>query len=81
MYMCIYIHILQVYSHKYLYTYDSSWIDSTNGHCPETSALLRKIPGIRTALYSRLGMWINKYIYMYLNIYIGIYVCMYECMD
>lgn len=33
----------------------STWIQSTCRHCPETAALLRRIPNIRTALFSRLG--------------------------
>lgn len=31
------------------------WIESTCAHCPKTAALLRLIPDIRTALFSRLG--------------------------
>ena len=33
----------------------SSWIKSTTEHCPRTAALLRQIPTLRTALFSRLG--------------------------
>lgn len=33
----------------------STWIQSTCQHCPKTAALLRRIPNIRTALFSRLG--------------------------
>jgi len=32
-----------------------TWVQSTCEYCPKTSALLRKIPGVRTALYSKLG--------------------------
>lgn len=32
-----------------------SWIRSTTEHCPRTAALLRQIPNLRTALFSRLG--------------------------
>lgn len=32
-----------------------TWIESTNALCPSTSALLKAIPDIRTALVSRLG--------------------------
>ncbi|CAM9774253.1 unnamed protein product [Hapterophycus canaliculatus] len=38
--------------------YDESrrtWIESTCARCPATSALLRRLPNIRTALFSRLG--------------------------
>eukprot|EP01041_Mallomonas_annulata_P005673 gene5673-11451_t len=38
--------------------YDESkqrWIGSTCEHCPRTAALLKQIPNLRTALYSRLG--------------------------
>lgn len=31
------------------------WIESTCTHCPHTAAVLRQIPDIRTALFSRLG--------------------------
>lgn len=33
----------------------STWVSSTTQHCPKTAALLRQIPNIRTALFSRLG--------------------------
>jgi len=33
----------------------SSWISSTTKHCPRTTELLRQIPNIRTALFSRIG--------------------------
>lgn len=32
-----------------------TWIESTCNRCPATSALLRRVPNIRTALFSRLG--------------------------
>ena len=32
-----------------------TWVDSTCAHCPATTALLKSIPGIRTALLSRMG--------------------------
>lgn len=32
-----------------------TWIESTCSRCPATSALLRRVPNIRTALFSRLG--------------------------
>lgn len=32
-----------------------TWIESTCSRCPTTSALLRRVPNIRTALFSRLG--------------------------
>mmetsp|Transcript_38967 Transcript_38967/g.39661 ORF Transcript_38967/g.39661 Transcript_38967/m.39661 type:complete len:279 (+) Transcript_38967:107-943(+) len=38
--------------------YDSSkmkWIQSTTTHCPKTTAALKQIPNLRTALFSRLG--------------------------
>jgi aspartyl/asparaginyl beta-hydroxylase (cupin superfamily) len=38
--------------------YDESkmtWIASTCSHCPRTAALLRQVPNIRTALFSKLG--------------------------
>ena len=31
------------------------WLDATCNLCPNTAAILRRLPGIRTALYSRLG--------------------------
>ena len=34
---------------------NSQWIDATIAHFPRTTALLRGIPNIRTALFSRLG--------------------------
>lgn len=34
---------------------NSKWLSSTNSICPNTSRLLRQIPGLRTALFSRLG--------------------------
>jgi hypothetical protein len=33
----------------------SSWLSSTMQHCPKTTALLKAIPNIKTALFSRLG--------------------------
>jgi len=36
-------------------TSKSTWLQSTTQHCPRTAALLRQIPDIRTALFSRLG--------------------------
>lgn len=33
----------------------SVWVDSTCSYCPRTAALLKSLPGIRTALFSRLG--------------------------
>lgn len=32
-----------------------TWIESTCGRCPATAAILRRLPNIRTALFSRLG--------------------------
>lgn len=32
-----------------------TWIESTCSRCPATSTLLRRVPNIRTALFSRLG--------------------------
>eukprot|EP00752_Nemacystus_decipiens_P001888 g1818.t1 len=32
-----------------------TWIESTCSRCPATSSLLRRVPNIRTALFSRLG--------------------------
>ena len=32
-----------------------TWVESTCTHCPQTAQLLRGIPNIRTALFSRLG--------------------------
>jgi aspartyl/asparaginyl beta-hydroxylase (cupin superfamily) len=32
-----------------------SWIKSTCDHCPFTTSLLKEIPNVRTALFSRLG--------------------------
>lgn len=32
-----------------------TWVKSTCEYCPKTAALLKKIPNIRTALYSKLG--------------------------
>ena len=34
---------------------NKSWIDKTCDVCPRTSALLRGIPGVRTALFSKMG--------------------------
>lgn len=31
------------------------WVESTCAHCPKIVSLLRQIPNIRTALFSRLG--------------------------
>jgi aspartyl/asparaginyl beta-hydroxylase (cupin superfamily) len=42
----------------------STWIDSTCNSCPLTTNLLKNIPGIRTALFSKLGAGTNV-----LNIY------------
>jgi len=45
----------------FLHTFPASdsskmtWIGSTNAHCPRSSALLRQVDGLRTALFSRLG--------------------------
>lgn len=33
----------------------SVWVDESVAACPRTAALLRKVPGIRTALFSRMG--------------------------
>lgn len=33
----------------------STWVPSTRAQCPLTASLLSRIPGIRTALFSRLG--------------------------
>ncbi len=33
---------------------NSEWVTTNCKQCPKTVALLRKIPGIRTALYSRM---------------------------
>ena len=33
----------------------TKWVGSTCAHCPGTVALLKKLPNIRTALFSRLG--------------------------
>lgn len=32
-----------------------SWIPSTCNHCPHTTALLKQLPNLRTALFSKLG--------------------------
>lgn len=34
---------------------NSQWIEATTAHFPRTTALLRSVPNIRTALFSRLG--------------------------
>ena len=45
----------------FLHTFPASdiskmtWIQSTSLHCPKTLSLLKRIPNIRTALFSRLG--------------------------
>lgn len=33
----------------------SAWVDKACAACPRTAALLRRIPGVRTALFSRMG--------------------------
>jgi len=33
----------------------STWLGSTGSMCPKTAALLKKVPNIRTALFSKLG--------------------------
>jgi hypothetical protein len=34
---------------------NAKWVPSTCAHCPETIKLLRQLPTIRTALFSKLG--------------------------
>ena len=33
----------------------TKWVESTCAHCPKTVALIKKLPHVRTALFSRLG--------------------------
>jgi len=40
-------------------TSKSTWLQSTTIHCPNTTSLLRQVPNIRTALFSRLGPGTN----------------------
>ena len=32
-----------------------TWVSSTCAHCPKTTSILKKLPGLKTALFSKLG--------------------------
>jgi hypothetical protein len=56
---CLLCGLLQVF--PFCYTFPGNdpskteWVDTSMAQCPLTTAVLKSIPGLRTALFSRLG--------------------------
>lgn len=57
--MCVHVPPAQVL--PFMYTFPgndpskTAWVDSSVAQCPFTTRVLRSLPGIRTALFSRMG--------------------------